>query len=135
MEFEDAGGVVEILLLALAALGLDVAELFEGFSGTGGRGAGRGGRGGEGAMSVDDVEIDAGLLGGWIGGAGEQLGFEERDAVEAPGGVGEFVDELSFGGGGGAVLVEELLDVALEGGGVFGGQDGGVGGEAVALGR
>src|SRR6202035_1908755 len=65
---------------------------------------------------------------------GEQLGFEERDAVEAPRGVGDFVDELSLGGGGGLVLIEKLLDVALVGGGVLGGQDGGAGGEAMAEG-
>jgi len=29
---------------------------------------------------------------------GEQVGFERRDAVEAPGGVGEGLDELRFGG-------------------------------------
>ena len=72
--------------------------------------------------------------GGRVGGAGEEVGFEERDAVEAPGGVGEFLDELGFGGGGGLVFVEELLAVALVGGGVFGGQDGGAAGEAVAEG-
>jgi hypothetical protein len=30
--------------------------------------------------------------GGWGLGAREDVGFEKRDAVEAPGGVGEFVD-------------------------------------------
>ena len=50
---------------------------------------------------------------------GEKLGFEEGDAVEAPGGVGDFVDELSFGGCSGGVLVEKLLDVALVGFGVL----------------
>ena len=65
---------------------------------------------------------------------GEKLGFEEWDAVDAPGGVGEFVDELSLGGGGGSVLVEKLLDVALVGVGVLGGQDSGAGGEAMAEG-
>ena len=69
-----------------------------------------------------------------VGVLGEQLGFEERDAVEAPGGVGDFVDELSLGGGGGLVLIEKLLDVALVGVGVLGGQDGGAGGEAMAEG-
>ena len=63
---------------------------------------------------------------------GEQFGFEGRDAVEAPGGVGDFVDQLSFGGGGGFVLIEKLLDVALIGVGVLSGQDGGAGGETVA---
>jgi len=63
---------------------------------------------------------------------GEQLGFEQRDAVQAPGGVGGFVDQLSFGGGGGGVLVEKLLDVALVDFEILGGQDSGLGGEAVA---
>ena len=74
---------------------------------------------GEGAISIDNIEIDSSLLGGWDGGAGEQLGFEEWDAVEAPRGVGDFVDQLSLGGGGGLVLVEKLLDVALVGFGVL----------------
>ena len=65
---------------------------------------------------------------------GEQLGFEEWDAVEAPGGVGDFVDQLRLGGIGGGVLVEKLLDVALIGFGVLRGQEGGAGGEAVAEG-
>ncbi len=69
-----------------------------------------------------------------VGILGEKLGFEEWDAVEAPGGVGDFVDQLSFGGGGGGVLVEKLLDVALVGVGVLGGQDGRAGGEAMAQG-
>jgi hypothetical protein len=52
---------------------------------------------------------------------GEQFGFEEWDAVEAPRGVGDFVDELSFCGGGGLIFIEKLLDVALVGVGVLGG--------------
>ena len=63
---------------------------------------------------------------------GKQLGFEEWDAVEAPRGVGNFVDELRFCGGGGLIFIEKLLDVALVGFGVFIGQDGGFRGEAVA---
>ena len=44
--------------------------------------------GGESAMGVDDIEIDASLLGGWIGGAIEERGFEagmrlRRQAVSA----------------------------------------------------
>ena len=38
---------------------------------------------------------------------------------------------MGLGGCCGAVLVEKFLDVAVEGGGVFGGEDGGLGGEAV----
>ena len=62
--------------------------------------------GGDGSMGVDDVEFDARLFAGWIRAAVEEFGFEERDTVLTPGGVGELVDEMSFGGGGGAVLVE-----------------------------
>ena len=62
----------------------------------------------------------------------EQIGFEQRDAIEAPGGVGDFVDQLRLGGGGGLVLIEKLLDVALVGFGALRGQDGGAGSEAMA---
>jgi hypothetical protein len=55
----------------------------------------------------------------------EEVRFEERDAVLLPGDVGELVDDLGLGGG--AVLVEELLDVAVEGGQVLGGQDSSLG--------
>ncbi len=58
---------------------------------------------------------------------GEQSGFEERDAVEAPGCVGEFLDELSFGWSGGLVFIQELAAVLLVGDWVFGGQDGSAG--------
>ena len=54
-----------------------------------------------------------------------------RTRTETPGRVGDFVDELSFGGGGGFVLIEKLLDVALVGFGVLSGRDGGAGGETV----
>jgi hypothetical protein len=67
--------------------------------------------GGESAMGVDNVEADGGLLGGRVGGAIEEGSFKRGDAVEAPGCVGEFLGELSFGGGGGFVLVEELAAV------------------------
>ena len=66
-----------------------------------------------------------------IGGAFEQVGFEERDAVEAPSGVGESLDKLGICGGGWFVFVMELLAVLLVGGGVFGGQDGKAAGETV----
>ena len=58
---------------------------------------------------------------------GKQLAFEEWDAVEAPGGVGDFVGELRLGGRGGGVLIEKLLDVALVSVGVLNWQEGGAG--------
>jgi len=69
-----------------------------------------------------------------VGILGEQVGFEELDAFETPGGIGHFVDQFSFGGGGGFVLVEKLLDVKLVGCGVLCGQDCGAGGEAMGQG-
>ena len=46
----------------------------------------------------------------------------------------DFVNQLSLGGGGGLVLVEKLLDVALVGFEGLIGQDGGLGGETMAQG-
>jgi hypothetical protein len=74
-------------------------------------------------MGVDDVEGDFFLWRYWGGGAGEDVGFEQRDAVEAPGGVDELLDELGFGGRGGLVLVEEAAAMGFEDGRVFGGED------------
>jgi hypothetical protein len=65
--------------------------------------------------------------GGWGLGGREEVGFEKWDAIQAPRGVGEFVDQLSFGGSRGAVFFEELAAVLLVGGRVFGREDGGAG--------
>jgi hypothetical protein len=126
VKFEQGGGVHEIVLLAFAALGLDVAELRQSLLELAGEALAVQAESGEGAMRVDDVERHflaswGSLLGGWVGSAGEEVGFEERDAVEAPGGVRKLVDKLGLGGGGGLVFIVELLDVALVGGEVLGG--------------
>jgi len=137
VEFEEGGGVFKVALLALAALGLNGAELGERFLELAGEALAVEAQGGEGAVGVDDVEGQGWIrvgISGRSGGAGEELGFEERDAVEAPGGVGELVDQLGLGGGGGVVLGKELLDVALVCGEVLGGEDGGAAGEAVLKG-
>lgn len=131
MNFEEHGGVPEVAPLKLATFGLDGAELVDSLLELAGETMAEETEAGEEPMGVDDIEIDGGLLVGRIGGAGEQLRFEERHAVEAPSGVREFVDELGLGGGGGAVLIEKLLEVALEGGRVLGGQDGGLSGQAM----
>jgi hypothetical protein len=52
---------------------------------------------------------------------GEQLGFEQRDAVEAPGSVGDFHDELRLGWSSGLIFVEETSAMGVVGGWVFGG--------------
>ena len=89
------------------------------------------------AVEAEDGEgavqgVDVGFHGS--DSAVEQVGFQGGDAVEAPGGVGEFLGELGFGRGGGLVFVEELAAVLLVGGLIFGGQDSGAAGEAVAEG-
>lgn len=127
MEFADGGGVLKVLLFALAASVLQGEELLERFVKLAGEALAVDAEQGDGAMSVDDVEIDPGLLTGRVRGAAEGLGLEERDAVLTPGGIGEVVDQVGLGGSGGAVFIEELLDVALEGGEVLSGQDGGFG--------
>jgi hypothetical protein len=58
---------------------------------------------------------------------GKNVGFKERNAVETPGGVGEFDDELRLGGSGGFVLVEKAAAMCVVSGSVFGGEDGGGG--------
>ena len=75
-------------------------------------------------MGVDDVEIDRGLIGGWVGGAVEEGGFERGDAVETPGGVGEFLSQLRLGGSGWLIFIEELAGMKLVSGWVLGSEDG-----------
>src|ERR1700722_20834943 len=127
VQFEQSGGVFEFAALALDAVSLHFAELVQAFLELAGETLALNAEVGEKAMGVDDIKFDGGLLGGWIGSAGEQVGFEERDAVEAPGGVGELPDELGFGGGGGAVFVEEAAAMGVEGRLVFAREDGGGG--------
>jgi hypothetical protein len=121
MELEESRGLLEVTLLLVAALGLDFAELVQGFLELAGEAVGVQAESCEGAMGVDDIEVDASLLGWRIGGAVEERSFERGDAVETPGGVGEFLDELGFGGSGGLVFVEELAAVEMVGGGLLGG--------------
>jgi hypothetical protein len=63
---------------------------------------------------------------------GEQIVFESRDAVEAPGGVGDSLYEVLFGFGFGLVFEEEPLAVGLVSDQVIGGEDDGLAGESVA---
>src|ERR1700733_15743535 len=107
----------------MAALFLDFAEMMEGFLELAGE-----------ARAVERERGQRRDEGLGVGVLGEQGGFEEWDAVETPGGVGDFVDQLSFGGSGGSVLIDELLDVAPVGFGGLGGQDGGLGSETVPQG-
>jgi len=131
MEFQEGSGTLEVSLLLETALGLDVAELVECLSELAGESLGVHAESREGAVGVDDVEADGRLLGGRVGGAVEEGGFEQRDAVEAPRGVGELLGELSFGGSGRLILVEEFAAVALVGGGILCSEEGGLTREAV----
>jgi hypothetical protein len=81
MEFEDGGGVAKIAPVTLEALDLEVAELVECLLKLTGE-----------ALAVEaECRKRRDGRGGGLG-AREDVGFEKRDAVEAPRGVGEFVD-------------------------------------------
>jgi hypothetical protein len=134
VEFQEGRGVLEVSLLLVAALGLDLAELVQGFLELAGESLVVEAESGEGAVGVDDVEVDSSLIGGRVGGSVEECGFEQGDTVEAPGGVGEFLSEVSFGGSGGFVFIEELAAVVLVCGGVLGCEHGGATGEAMGEG-
>jgi hypothetical protein len=129
MAQEEFGGFGELAALLDPALFLEGAELLECFLELAGEAA---------AVKAKLGELVDDNLGRWQGllvsGLGEQAGFEQGDTVEPPGGLGEFQDELSFGGVGGLVFVAELAAVLLVGGRVFRRQDGGAGSEAMAEG-
>jgi len=125
VEFEEGGGVAELAAFAGLAAGLDFAESGQRVLELAREACGLEVEAGEEAVGLEDGE---GVV------AGDEAGFEERDAAEAPGGIGELVDKVRFGGIGGLVFVEELAAVGFEGGGVFGGEDGRGGGKAVTEG-
>jgi hypothetical protein len=62
------------------------------------------------------------------------LGFQQWNAVETPGCVGEFLHELRFGCIGGLVLLKEAAVMLLVNGRVLRGKEGGSGGQSVAEG-
>ena len=127
MEFEERGGVFEVAALALGAVLLDRAEGVEAFLELAGEALALDAEIGEEAMGVDNVEGDFLVERNGRGGASEQVGFKERDAIETPGGVDKLLDELRFGGSGGLVFVVKLVAMLFKGGRVFGGKNGGGG--------
>ena len=131
---EHGGGVFKIAALAFAAIDLDFAELIERFLELAGEACAVESEAGEQAVGVDDVERRGLGAGGWGLGAREDVGLEKGNALQAPGGVGEFLDEMSFGCRGGLVFVDELAAVLLVSDWILHGQDGGLGGQAVAKG-
>ena len=84
---------------------------------------------------VFDVAVAVGVLGGlFFAGGDEDLGFGAVVAGEAPVGVGELFDEIAADVGLGFVEGEVEVEVGLVGGGVFVGEEAGLGVDAVAEG-
>jgi len=93
---------------------------------------------GVGVEDVGDAQGFAHLVGGFVmpqilmdDADGEQIGFDRGDAVESPGGVGEGLDEVSFGGAFGLVFGREGAEVSFVGFVILGGHDDDLAGEAV----
>jgi hypothetical protein len=63
---------------------------------------------------------------------GEQAGFDGPDAAEAPAGDGHGLDQVHFDGAGGLELLDVGVEEELELFVGFGGEQDGLGGEAVA---
>ena len=95
-----------------------------GFFETGGRAAGNAGREwlGRGGRRRYRSRYELDRWAGWRRDQGGRL--QEGNAIDAPGGVGEFLGELGFGGSGGFVFVEEATAMRVVGGSVFGREDG-----------
>src|SRR5579862_6457904 len=87
IEFEDRGGILELAALAIEAVSLNLAKLVEGFLELAGEPMALHVEVCDEAMGVDDVEVDTRFLIGRVGSAGEQVGLEHRNTIEAPGGV------------------------------------------------
>jgi len=121
---EELGRVAELAAFKLPAFFLDVTELLESLLELAGEALAMQAERGEGAVGIDDVEV----LVGQVGGAGEQVGFQKGNSVETPSRIGQFVDELGFSGRRRFVFIEKLLVVTLEGGRIFGRENGRGGG-------
>ncbi|HEV8043012.1 MAG TPA: hypothetical protein VGP62_29305 [Bryobacteraceae bacterium] len=123
MEFKDGGGVFELVPFAHLAFMLEVAELLERFLELAREAGAMEAEAGEEAMGVDDVESGGLGAGGWGLGAVEDICFEERDAIEAPRGVGQFFYQLGFSCICGLVFIYELAAVVFISCLFFGGED------------
>src|SRR5260370_16741913 len=98
----------------------------------GGEGAGVFTQGfGDGQGGVDFRVFGNNVIGVLGEAQGEEIVFQGRNAVQAPGGVGDGLHELFFDHAFRLQVVEETLGEALVGGEVLGGEDDGVAGEAV----
>ena len=90
------------------------------------------GTGGDGQGGVGLRMFSAGAFGVVIKPDGEQVGFDGADAVDAPSGVGQGLDQMSFGGALGPVFVVESLGEFEVGGEIESGQDDDLAGDGVA---
>ena len=121
---EEGGGFTELLAFLVAAVFLKAAELVERLLKLAGEARAVERERGE---RLDDGVRRTVRAGGEI----EEASFEERDAAQAPCGVGELLDEEGFSCVGGLIFFLKLPAVLFVGGGIFGAQNGGAGAEAV----
>jgi len=143
MQSDEVGGLVELVRFLGEAVGLELAEQSEGFFELAGEalaveaeiceGAGvgieRSGDGESGTDLLSDIFEGSGLA---DDAQGQEIVFESAHAILPPGGVGQRLDELAFGGAFGVVFGYETLDVLLVGFQVVGREDDGLAGESVA---
>ena len=120
MKFQEIGGLAELVALFAAALFLDVAELVERLL--------------ELAREAGAIEAEDGDLFDCGTRVREHVGFQARDAIQAPACFGDFLDELDLGGIGGLKLIAKLAAVLLVGCRVFGRQNSALGGKPVTKG-
>ena len=145
MHLDEIGGLVELVLLVGEALGLEFLEEREDFFELAGKalaveaqvrkGAGLGFEGrGDGERLLDLFRGLGELVGDADHAQGKEVVFEGGDSVEAPGGVGQGLDQLGFDGAFGFALVDVGFDVALVGLKVVTWEDDDLTGESMAEG-
>ena len=107
------------LLFERAAFGLNLAQGHKSLVELAGEALRMEAERGEGARGLGDAGGGAAVPALFALGDVEELRFERGDTVQAPGGVGDFLDELNFRGRFGLVFLVESAAVALVRGRVF----------------
>jgi hypothetical protein len=105
VQFHEVEASVEVLLFLGTAGFLEVAKLGDGPFELAGEALGMEAEAGQGFGLVQETfdEVPPTVV------EGEEVGFERDDAVEAPGDVGQGLDQVFFGGALGLVFVAEGL--------------------------
>ena len=145
MELEYSGGFFHFFFFFFAALGLNLAELLESSFELAGKAMFVAAEVGEGADLFADGSghgqsgLDFRVSGGDIGrlfvdAESKKISFKSGDAIDAPGSIGEGLNELLLEGAFGLEVGEEALGVRFIGGVVLSGQDDDVAGESMAEG-